>query len=54
MLDNPKCIDALTFTQKLVTGKATSPSGYGDAHRDFNAGKIAMVWGEQWNTSALI
>jgi len=51
-LDDPLCIEALQFTQDLVTGGSTSPLGYGDVHRAFNEGKVAMVWGEQWNTSA--
>jgi hypothetical protein len=51
-LNDPRCISALQFTHTLCNNGTTSPLEYGAVHRAFNEGKVAMVWGEQWNTSA--
>ncbi len=51
VLSEPGALDALEFTRQFaVLDKVRHPDGYGDVHRQFTDGKVAMVWGEQWNT----
>jgi ABC-type glycerol-3-phosphate transport system substrate-binding protein len=51
VLSEPAALDALEFTRQFAfLDKVRHPDGYGDVHRQFTDGKVAMVWGEQWNT----
>ncbi len=51
VLDEPAALEALEFTRQFaVLDNVRHPDGYGDVHRRFTEGKVAMVWGEQWNT----
>ena len=45
--------EALQFAQDYYnSGYCETEHGYGSIHRLFNEGKVAMQWGENWNTSA--
>jgi ABC-type glycerol-3-phosphate transport system substrate-binding protein len=51
VLDEPAALEALEFTRQFAfIDNVRHPEGYGDVHRRFTEGKVAMVWGEQWNT----
>ncbi len=44
--------EALQFAQNYYnSGFCETSTGYGDIHRMFIAGEVAMQWGEQWNTA---
>ncbi|MDD6262902.1 MAG: hypothetical protein PUA83_07465 [Clostridiales bacterium] len=45
--------EALQFAQtQYNSGYCETSNGYGNIHRMFKSGEVAMVWGEKWNTSA--
>lgn len=53
MLDQPAALEALEFTRQFAyLDQVRHPDDYGPVHRAFTDGKVAMVWGEQWNTRA--
>ena len=44
--------EALQFAQNYYnSGFCETTNGYGDIHKKFIAGEVAMQWGEQWNTA---
>ena len=48
----PATQEALQFAQNYFnSGYCETSTGYGDIHRKFTAGEVAMQWGEQWNTA---
>ncbi len=52
-LNSAAALEALEFTRQFAyLDKIRHPEGYGDVHRAFTAGEVAMVWGEQWNSRA--
>ena len=52
-ITDPASQEALQFAQdQYNSGYNETEHGYGDIHRMYKVGDVAMVWGEKWNTSA--